>query len=644
MATTARRRILTGLVAASLAGSAAPAAGFSLFGIHLWGPREDAEDPFAVIDPLSYTVSLEVAGGDEALRRRLENASSLWSDRERPASGTGGLLSKARGDYRRLLAALYAAGYYGPEISIRAAGREVADLTLAVEFPQNVPVAIRVAPGPGFRFGATEIVNRPPRVVDDSDLGDGETPESLGFVTGEPALSGIIDQVSAVSVERWRQLAHAKAREAGRDVVADHATDRLNVSLTLDPGRPARYGPVSVAGRTRVDPGFIRYMADLEEGDNFDPDEIEAAQARLMRLGVFRSLRFVEADEIGPDGSLPITVAVEDRRPRTIGFGGTLSTIDGVGVSAFWQHRNLFGRAEQLRFDAGIDGLGGSLDPQEYDYNLGVTFTRPGTFNPDTSFITSLIGQRVNYDTYRERSVTASAGFARQFGARLTGSAFVEASRARYDDDFGIRRFTTLGIVGAAAYDARDDPFDAHRGFYLALEAQPFYEFYYGNPAVRGTLEGRVYRAFGQEDAIVLAGRAKVGSYAGADIAESPPDLLFFAGGGGSVRGYAYQSIGVETTDAEGDRFVTGGKGLFEASGELRYRINDSFGAVGFVDSGLVTEDSRLAGEGDFRTGVGLGVRYYTGIGILRADLATPVDRREDDSPVALYIGIGQAF
>ena len=118
---------------------------------------------------------------------------------------------------------------------------------------------------------------------------------------------------------------------------------------------------------------------------------------------------------------------------------------------------------------------------------------------------------------------------------------------------------------------------------HLALEAQPFYEFYYGNPALRGTLEGRVYRAFGEEEDFVLAGRAKVGSFVGPDVAESPPDLLFFAGGGGSVRGYAYQSIGVETTDAEGDTFVAGGKGLVEASGELRYRINESFGAVGFV-------------------------------------------------------------
>jgi translocation and assembly module TamA len=642
MASTARRRILTGLVVGSLAASAAPAAGFSLFGIHLWGGRADAEDPFEVIDPLYYTVTLTVAGGDENLQRRMERASSLWTDRETPASGNGGLLSKARGDYRRLLAALYAEGYYGPTISIRAAGHEVADLTLAFEFPQRVPIAITIAPGPLFLFGTTGIVNPAPAVVTAGD--DGDTPASVGFVTGKPAAFGVINQASAVSIERWRQLARAKAREAERDVVADHANDRLDATLTLDPGREAHYGPTRVVGRTRMNPGFIVYMADLREGDSFDPDDIQAAQDRLNRLGVFRSLRFVEAEEIAPDGSLPITVAVEDRRRRTIGFGGTLSSIDGVGVTAFWMHRNLYGHGERLRFDASIDGLGGSLDPEDYDYNLGVSFTRPGVFNPDTNFVTGLVGRRVNFDTYREQSVTATAGFSRMFGSKLTGEAFLQVSRARYDDDFGIRYFTTYAIVGRAAYDRRNNPLDATRGYYLALEAQPFYEAVYGNTALRGTLEGRAYRGFGPEEQVVLAGRAKVGSYVGATIAESPPDLLFFAGGGGSVRGYPYRSIGVETFVPPDDTFIAGGRGLFAVSGELRYRITQSFGAVGFVDSGFVTENATLSGDTDLRTGVGLGVRYFTGIGVLRADLATPLNPLPDDPPVALYLGIGQAF
>jgi translocation and assembly module TamA len=641
MASAPKRGTLGGLLLA-LTAFAAPASAFELFGYQLWGAREP-EDQIEIIDPLPYTLTMNISGADNALERQIENASSLWTDRETPASGTGGLLSKARGDYRRLLAALYAAGYYGPVISIRAAGQEVADLTLAVEFPPNVPVVVDVQTGPRFNFGVTGIVNAPPPTGNMRDEVD--TPASIGFRPGQPARSGVINQASALSVERWRQLARAKAREADREVIADHATNRLDATLVLDPGRAATYGPVEVVGSQRVNPDFIRFMVDLPEGASFDPDDIDAAQARLTRLGVFSSLRFEEADEIRPDGSLPITVRVEDRRRRTIGAGATLSTIDGLGVAAFWVNRNMFGRAEQLRFDAGIDGLGGSLDPNDYDYNLGVTFTRPGVYTPDTNFVTSLVGQQVDFDTYRERSVTASAGFTQLFGDDLTGSLFLQASRARYEDDFGVRHFSILSLVGAGQYDRRDDPLNATRGYYVAATAEPFYEAEFGNVGLQTTLEGRVYRGFGEDRRIVLAGRALVGSFFGPDVEESPPDMLFFAGGGGSVRGYPYRSIGVENIDTgEEDPFVVGGAGLLEASGELRYRINDRFGAVGFVDSGLVTENPSLSGESTLKTGAGLGVRYYTGIGVLRFDLAAPLQPDPDDSAVAFYIGIGQAF
>ncbi len=641
MARDQRSGVLIGLLfgAAVLGGS--PAAAFDLFGIHLWGARTTSEGDFEIIDPLPYRVSLNVHGDESGLKSRLESASSLWTDRETPASGSTGLLSKARGDYRRLLAALYGAGFYGPVISIRADGQEVADLNPGVEFPRNVAVVVDVQPGPPFKFGATNIVNAPPPPDDPR----ADTPQSVGFRTGQPALSGIINQASAISVERWRQLSYAKAREADRDVVADHPRSRLDVAIKLDPDRPAHFGPLTVTGTRRMDPAFVAFMADLPPGTRFSPDRVQTGQDRLNRLGVFSSIRFVEADEIGPDGSLPMTLELEDRKPRTIGFGGTLSTIDGAGIQAYWLHRNLWGRAENLRFDASVDGLGASLNPDNYDYSVGVTLTKPGVYTPDTNFITSLIANRVDYDTYREQSIAATAGFSQLFGKHTTAELYGNVSRSRYEDGFGVRHFDIVSLIGRGSYDRRDNPLDASRGYYLSGEFIPLYETTRGNPALHASVEGRVYHGFGEKDKVILAARAKVGSYLGPSVEESPPDMLFFAGGGGSVRGFAYRSIGVDSIAIPGeDSFVVGGKGLVEGSGELRYRFNPSWGAVGFVDSAIVTENSGFGGESDWRTGVGLGVRYYTSIGILRGDLATPVNPRPGDSRVALYIGIGQAF
>ena len=628
------------LMGAAILGPAAPAEAFSLFGFHLWGAPEEDPNRVEVIDPLDYTAELRVTG-DTDLQDTIETASALYANREEPASGRAGLISRAKGDYRRILAALYDAGFYGPTISIRVDGREAADLTLAVDLPDRVAVVISVDTGPAFQFGRLAIVNPPPPL--DTRRQRLTTPSSLGFQPGETAEAAVIGKTSDLVVAHWRTRGHAKAREAEREVIADHTTNRLDATLAFDPGREAHYGPTSVEGAPRTDPEFIKFMTALKEGDRFDSTEVARSQARLGRLGIFRSLRIEEADEIAPDGSLPMTVGVEDRRPRTIGFGGTYSTIDGLGLEAYWMHRNLWGRGERLRFDASVSGLMESINPDDFDYSLGVAFTKPGIYNPDTNLIANLAAKRLDYDTYRETSLGGGIGLSQQFGDRLTGDLTANFSRAKFEDIYGTRNFLTVGVIGNLAYDIRNDPLDATNGYYLAAMVQPFYEFKYGNPAIRGTLEGRYYYSLVGLDQLVFAGRVKLGTYYGPGASESPPDLLFFAGGGGSVRGYAYRSIGVSTT-VDGEEGTIGGRGLFEGSAEARYRITPSWGAVAFADAGLVTADPRLSGESETKVGVGAGVRYFTPIGPLRVDLATPLDRDNGESAVALYIGIGQAF
>lgn len=628
------------LMGAALILPAQEAAAFSIFGFHLWGAPEEDPNRVEVIDPLHYTAELRVTG-DEDLKDKLETASALYANRDDPASGRAGLISRAKGDYRRILAALYDAGYYGPTINIAVAGREAADMSLAVDLPETVPVVITVDTGPAFNFGRLAIVNPPPPL--DTRRQRLTTPASLGFQPGQPAEAQVIGKTSDLAIAHWRVRGHAKARESEREVVADHTTNALDVTLALDPGRAAHYGPVTVTGSKRTDPEFIKFMTALKEGDPFDSTEVARSQARLGRLGIFRSFRIEEADEIAPDGSLPMTVRVEDRRPRTIGFGGTYSTIDGLGLEAYWMHRNLWGRGERLRFDASISGLIENIDPSDYDYNFGVSFTKPGIYTPDTDFIAGLAAKQLDYDTYREKSLGGNVGLSQQFGDRLTGDLSATFSRARFEDIYGTRNFLTVGVLGNLTYDIRNDPLDATNGYFVTAMLQPFYEFDYGNPAIRGTIEGRYYYSLVGLDQLVFAGRVKIGTYYGPGASESPPDLLFFAGGGGSVRGYGYRSIGVPTT-VDGAEGTIGGRGLFEGSAEARYRVGKSWGAVAFADAGLVTADPRLSGDSDTRVGVGGGIRYFTPIGPLRVDVATPLDRQSGDSAVALYIGIGQAF
>jgi translocation and assembly module TamA len=334
---------------------------------------------------------------------------------------------------------------------------------------------------------------------------------------------------------------------------------------------------------------------------------------------------------------------VQERLPRRIGVGGSYSTVDGFGAEAFWLHRNLFGRAERLRIDARVGGIGRSWQPRNWTYRLGGRFVKPGIFTPDTDFSAGLAGEREVLDAYARTGVDAEAGFTHIFDDRLSARLFANVSAARFEDglrfNYPRREFITAGLLGGLTYDNRDDPANATRGIYADLTLQPFHEFVFSNTAIRAVAETRAYFSLTGDDGLVLAGRARIGTLAGAPAAETPPDKLFLAGGGGSVRGYPFRSIGIQ----QGNQ-ILGGRSLVEGSVEARARVTDTIGLVGFLDVGHVGADPIPDFSEGFRMGAGVGLRYQTGLGPIRLDVAVPLNRRPTDPRAAFYVGIGQAF
>ncbi|GGA38375.1 autotransporter assembly complex protein TamA [Pelagibacterium lentulum] len=627
------RNLLAGVALCLLA---TPVAGFELFGIQFFGgsAQEDAEAIIA--DPRTYNLSFETAA-DEQLDTALRSASNLWGDREAPASGVPGLLAKARGDYGRLIAALYNQGYYGGSVSIRVEGREASTLAPDTNLPEPANIAVMVNPGPQFRFGALDVANRAPADPTDDRMAD---LEDLGFQPGFVARATVITRAEQALIEDWRRRGYPKAQVARRDVVADHRTNALDVTIAIDPGAYAVIGDIGVSGAQNMDPDFIVRQTGLQPGQQYHPDDIALARSRLARLDVFRSLRLEQAEAVRADGTLPYTIFVQEQALRRFGVGATLSTLDGLGVEGFWLHRNLFGQAERLRVDAKVAGIGFPVETEEFDYAFGGTFTKPGILTPDTDLIARVYGQRSVLPLYEETTIGGQIGLSHLFTDTITTEGGFRAEHSYFvDDQFGERNFTTAGLYGSASFDTRDSQLDPTEGFFLSGSIDPVYEFEYSNAIVRATLEGRTYFGFGEDNNVVLAARVKAGAVAGPALSDIPPSMLFFAGGGGSVRGYGFRSIGVD----DGMGGITGGLYLLEASAEARVRINETFGAVGFIDGGYVAADTFPDLE-DLRLGAGIGLRYYTVLGPLRLDVAVPLNKRDDDGDYALYVGIGQAF
>ena len=136
--------------------------------------------------------------------------------------------------------------------------------------------------------------------------------------------------------------------------------------------------------------------------------------------------------------------------------------------------------------------------------------------------------------------------------------------------------------------------------------------------------------------------RARLGAIPGAAIQDIAPSRRFYAGGGGSVRGFGYQQIGPRNSFSE----PSGGRSLSEFSIEARVKTGLFGGAlwvVPFVDAGTV-EETVTPRFRDMRYGAGLGLRYQTGFGPIRVDVGTPLNRRPGEKPVAVYVSLGQAF
>lgn len=592
-----------------------------------------------IIDPKLYSVEFLFDGNaNEDVQNAVKSASDLWLGRENAVGGSAGLVIRAKGDYRRILASLYNQGYYAGSISIVINGQEAASINPGVTFPEQSVVSVSVDPGNVYRFGKFDITNKAPETFDEDDLVVPKEP--LQNNLGDIAKARQVNIAGRLAVEEWREQGYPKARIAQQHVKAIHPENILNVRLDVDPGRFATYGGTSVEGTEQLDPEFVAYMTALREGEEYDPDAIERARKRLDRLDVFSVRKIEEADEIEPDGSLPFNVIVKEKKSRRIGVGGTFSTTDGAGFEAYWLHRNLFGKAERLRLEAEIAGIGETFNVEELDYRLGATFTKPGVFTPDTDWVSNIYAQREFNDTFLENSAGFSSVLNHTFSERLQASfgGFVEY--AEFDDTFGNREFLTAGALGNVVYDARDNKLDPTKGYYLSADLKPFYEFRLENAGVRLEAEGRIYQAFDEENKNILAARVKLGSLVGIDRLDAPTNFLFFAGGGGSVRGFGFKNIGV----VEANQTISGGRSLFETSVELRHRYNEQFGFVGFVDAGTVSENSFTDFSEELSVSAGAGIRYYTGIGPIRLDFAVPLNPRNGDPSFGIFAGIGQAF
>lgn len=575
-------------------------------------------------------IEFSVVGGNERLEDALRAASVLLAAERSGQTDAQDIFADARAEYGSLLNTLYAAGHYSAVINVYLDGQEAASIA-PLSAPERIGTArVVVDPGPQFLFGPTRIRPLP-----------GGTGVAKAFSRDRPAESGVILGAATDGVKAWRDKGHAKARVSRQDIVADHGAARLSADITLDPGPRLRFGRLRVTGQDRMRLDRIHAIAGLPEGEVFSPAELDRAGQRLRRTGVFKSVNLAEDDAITPPDQIGITATVVEQKRRRYNLGAELGSHEGLSLSGGWLHRNLLGGGERFEITADVTNIGSG--DSGVDYVLGLSLDRPATLTPDTT-----LGLDISFAHLDEQDFTANlagieVALTHVFSDRLSGRLGLGYDHLDMTDVSGDYIYRHLALPVGLTWDRRDSKTDATRGFYIDVEAKPFLGFGITDSGARLRGDFRAYRGFGDENRLVLAGRLQAGAILGASLLGTPRDDLFYSGGGGTVRGQPYQSLGVNVLKIGTDDISTGGTHFLAGSIEARVKTGDKLGVVGFVDVGRVDVGGFFTDAGDWHAGAGLGVRYATGVGPIRLDIAAPVGGDTGDG-IQIYVGLGQAF
>ncbi|CUH84176.1 Autotransporter assembly factor TamA [Thalassovita mediterranea] len=570
-------------------------------------------------------VTLNVlATTDSGLQGKLRAASLLRQAATEEAPTAQDYFAAALADYRRLTEVLYANGYYSGLIEIRLNGQEAALIPVTAPPKTIRSVAINVRPGKPFRFGTARIAPLP-----------ANTAPTEGFQKGARANAETVIRAARDAQTAWRDAGHAKVRVSSQDLSADHARQQLDATIALAPGPKVTFGRLLPDGEKRVRAERIQEIAGLPSGETFTPAAVDQAATRLRRSGAFRSVSLREADALRAGDVLDVEASLVDAAPRRFGAGVEIATETGLQLSGFWMHRNLLGGAERLRIEGAVRDIG--TDTERLDYSLSARLDRPASFGPDTTAFLSFDISSEQEPLFDLDVLDLGFGASRQLRDDLKGEVELSFSRAEADTALGTARFTLASVALSMEWDRRDNTLNPTNGHFLRGSLTPYLGLDGTESGAQATLDGRIYRPV-LNDRLIAAARLQFGAVAGSSIAGTQPNLLFQSGGGGTVRGQPFQSLGVGTGSNR-----TGGRSFLGLSGELRGKINNKFSLVGFADAGYIGSESFVNGDGDWHAGAGLGLRYDTVVGPIRLDVATPI-RGDSSDRVQIYVGIGQAF
>ncbi|MFP7723242.1 autotransporter assembly complex protein TamA [Lysobacter sp. A3-1-A15] len=563
---------------------------------------------------------VDVVGLDEAMTENVRVSLSLVDaiGDEVSARRLAYLVREAEDETRE---ALEPFGYYDPTITVERTPGE-----------GPVSVTVSVQPGTPVRVRRTDV----------AILGEGARDRYLreelaGF---EPQQGDVLDHPTyeASKIRITRRLAergYFDADFASRRVEVTRAENAADIDLVWESGVRYDMGAVTFQQDPRIiRPQLLEQLVYWDTGSYYHQGKLDRLRKSLSRLDYFASIDIQPHPDQAQGTLVPVTVSLTPAKRSIYTAGLSYGTDSGAGVRLGLERRYLNERGHKAL---------AQLDYAQQRKTLTLQYRIPAFAWLDGWYTLSAQAADEQTDYIDSRRVELVASRSGEINDHLTAVASLHALRERWD----FIEESDAGTVIEPDYRYATFTYPSLRAEYVDADNLLFpRDALAGDLELRGGVEGagsdasfaqarastRWYRGLGERNRLIV--RGEVGRTFSGEIFEIPPSLRYFAGGDRSIRGYAWREVGPRITGVDGERYGLGARNVVTASVEIEHYFNDTWGAAGFVDSGSAFNDTP-----DWRTGVGVGVRWRSPVGPLRLDVAHGLD--DPDADFQLYLSIG---
>ena len=503
---------------------------------------------------------------------------------------------------------------------LRAKGYHQAEVGFTLEGDQ---VVYRAVSGPIYRI--RRLSYRIPRDVRWPPGAD------IGIAVGQPLEArAVLD-----AQQRFRNLLGRHNClldiDAGYTALLDNDEHMAELEFYVEPSEQVVFNQFTLTGLSDIEEDFLRRKIKIEPDQCFSRRDLEKARLALLQSNLIASVNQIVKDPV--DGKVDIEFNLTERNHRSIKAGVGYSTDERGIVSFGWEHRNLLHAGQKFTIDTRLS---------EVLQNVDGRLTLPEFGHPDQTL--EFFGElnREVRDAYQAESLLGGAVLTRYLTPEVSVSGGVQLKLSSILDGDDRDEYTLLSWPFTTTWNTTGDLLDPRKGWVLTGQVIPYTDLLnVGTRFVKTILSGSTYyteeRLAGSP---TFALRASAGAMNGATLLSIPADERYFSGGGGSVRGYPYQSL---SEYSEGD--PVGGRSFMEVSLETRLHHGRNWGTVLFTDGGYAFPSNVPTRDSELLWSAGFGLRYFTTVAPLRVDIGWPLQRREGlDDPFQLYISIGQAF